>query len=83
MGVTGVQRVRAWQDMVLAGMLSRAPLSSQASSAPTDVDFHAVQVVSSIVTTPIKMMAALRANCCKAGTFALPCPGTTRIQVSQ
>ncbi|XP_077485070.1 uncharacterized protein LOC144134577 [Amblyomma americanum] len=81
-------------------MLSRAPVPTQASSASSeaDCDIHAVQVVSSIVSTPMKerlekeirddpylseKMAALRANCCKADASALPCLNTTRIPVSQ
>ncbi|XP_077501267.1 uncharacterized protein LOC144112062 [Amblyomma americanum] len=88
------------KDLLLADMLSRAPVPTQASSASSeaDCDIHAVQVVSSIVSTPMKerlekeirddpylseKMAALRANCCKADASALPCLKTTRIPVSQ
>ncbi|XP_077508180.1 uncharacterized protein LOC144119451 [Amblyomma americanum] len=88
------------KDLLLADMLSRAPVPTQASSASSeaDCDIHAVQVVSSIVSTPMKerlekeirddpylseKMAALRANCCKADASALPCLNTTRILVSQ
>ncbi|KAK8756670.1 hypothetical protein V5799_000628 [Amblyomma americanum] len=88
------------KDLLLADMLSRAPVPTQASSASSeaDCDIHAVQVVSSIVSTPMKerlekeirddpylseKMAALRANCCKADASALPCLNTTRIPVSQ
>ncbi|XP_077508866.1 uncharacterized protein LOC144120392 [Amblyomma americanum] len=67
------------KDLLLADMLSRAPVPTQASSASSeaDCDIHAVHVVSSI------KMAALRANCCKADASALPCLNTTRIPVSQ
>ncbi|XP_077507814.1 uncharacterized protein LOC144118910 [Amblyomma americanum] len=44
------------KDLLLADMLSRAPAPTQASSASSeaDCDIHAVQVVSSIVSTPMK-----------------------------
>ncbi|XP_037502551.2 uncharacterized protein K02A2.6-like, partial [Rhipicephalus sanguineus] len=43
------------KDLVLADMLSRAPVPSQSSSALTDVDIHATEVVSGIVSTPMKV----------------------------
>ncbi|XP_075743755.1 uncharacterized protein LOC142802662 [Rhipicephalus microplus] len=43
------------KELVLADMLSRAPMPSQSSSAFTDVDIHATEVVSGIVSTPMKV----------------------------
>lgn len=43
------------KELVLADMLSRARMPSQSSSAFTDVDIHATEVVSGIVSTPMKV----------------------------